>query len=292
MLKKILSVILMMVGGVSFAVTEEEALVARYQQARIAVSYKGNVGDLAQQLAQQLNIPYYAEQHQPTVQIRIKQDNTKNINNLLEAVNAQLSNQKLRFDILDDKVVLALTGNNIKTLLTPQFIGEIVFEPSSISNQVETSPTEELNVKDSSSTDSEVKQENTTLSLQDVAPVQKAVESTSENEVDQEAKKLQSILEMSKDEQLLAQYAKRKQPVFSVADKKSIALETIRSTKISTFLIFEDNVDTREYKFDGNFQDIARLDNVVAILHRQKSPPRTFTVETPAGVKQVINRMP
>lgn len=294
MIKKILlATLMLMVGNSTFAQSQTE-LVSKYQQARIAVTYKGNVGDLAQQLAQQLNIPYYAMRHQPTVQVRLKQDNSKTIQDLLDEINRQLTHQKIRFDVLDDKVVLALTAKEITSLVTPQFIGQVIFADGQEPVNNEVSPVSELNHISTPVIEGvEEAQEGALLDNRAIEPVKQVVaEPKIPKEMEEEAKKLKSILEMSQDEKLLAQYAKRKQPFFTIEDKKSVKLDVVRSTKISTFLIFEDGVDVSQYKIEGDFQDIARLDNVVAILHRQKSPPRSFVIVTPDGIKQTIQRTP
>ncbi|NOL50957.1 hypothetical protein [Pelistega suis] len=290
--KMLLATLMLIVGASAFAQTEDE-LVSKYQQARIAVTYKGSVGDLAQQLAQQLSIPYYAMQHQPTVQIRLKQDDSKTIQDLLDEINRQLTHQKIRFDVLDDKVVLALTSKEITSLVTPQFIGQVIFADGQKPVNSEVSPVNELNHISTPVIDGAKEVQESTLDNKAIAPVKQAVaEPEIPAEKEEEAKKLKAILEMSQDEKLLAQYAKRKQPLFTIEDKKAIKLDAVRSTKISTFLIFEEGVDVSQYKIEGDFQDMARLDNVVAILHRQKSPPRSFAIITPDGVKQTIQRAP
>ncbi|WP_126372932.1 hypothetical protein [Avibacterium volantium] len=95
--------------------------------------------------------------------------------------------------------------------------------------------------------------------------------------------KLQYILNISQDADLLAKYSKRKQPVYQVENREAIKLETIRSTKISTFLIFLPDVNTAQYEIKGKFQDIVKLDNIVAILHRQKQPPSHIKIIAPNG---------
>lgn len=102
----------------------------------------------------------------------------------------------------------------------------------------------------------------------------------------EQAEKLQAILKVSQDQQLIAQYSRRAQPIYDVDGKEAVKLDQIRSTKISTFLIFEEGVDLSQYKFEGKFQDSAQLDNVFAILHRQQKPD-SFKVIAPNG--QVAN---
>lgn len=274
----------------------DEAELAKYQQARIAVSYKGNIGDLAQQLAEKLGIGYYAVQHNSVIQVKLKQSDSHTLQQLLDQANQQLeeqqSKQQLRFDILNDKVVLALVGNNV-SLAPTQFIGNVVYtenfpttdatrqEENTISIPVIAEMAPQVNEKD-----------NTTLKNNENDVSNPLAVSTQYSEEDTaEAKKLRDILDISQDNKLLAQYAKRKIPSYNVPDQQAIRLETIRSTKISTFLIFKDGIDTAKYKVEGQFQDIAKVGNVVAILHRQKSPPKEILITTPENQQYKLGRV-
>lgn len=274
----------------------DEAELAKYQQARIAVSYKGNIGDLAQQLAEKLGIGYYAVQHNSVIQVKLKQSDSHTLQQLLDQANQQLeeqqSKQQLRFDILNDKVVLALVGNNV-SLAPTQFIGNVVYtenfptadatrqEENTISIPVIAKMAPQVNEKG-----------NTTLKNNENGVSNPLSVSTQYSEEDTaEAKKLRDILDISQDNKLLAQYAKRKIPSYNVPDQQAIRLETIRSTKISTFLIFKDGIDTAKYKVEGQFQDIAKVGNVVAILHRQKSPPKEILITTPENQQYKLGRV-
>lgn len=271
----------------------DEVELQKYQQARIAVTYKGNVGDLAQQLAEKLGIGYYAAKHNSTVQIKVKQDDRHSLQELLNQTNQQLaqqqSKQELRFDMLDDKVVLALVGENV-SLAPTQFIGNVQYVENTETLPVEKNTLGEVNMisapviavpethkangnadnAENMNTDNSNIEKSTDITMPKYSEVNAA-----------EAKKLSDILALSQDNKLLAQYGKRKNPIYQVPQQQEMGLETIRSTKISTFLIFKDGIDVANYKVDGQFQEIAKVGNVVAILHRQKSPPKEILITSP-----------
>lgn len=293
-INKILAAMLLLApSGFSYA---DEAELTKYKQARIAVTYKGNVGDLSQQLAEKLGISYYAAQHNSSIQVKLKQTDSDTLQHLLDQVNQQLkqqnSNQQLRFDMLDDKVVLALVGNNV-SLAPTQFIGNVVYddkalekdikqqiqeeEANTISMPIVSEPTEKKGEKES-----EKSEDDSSKKAIENIPVSPEANKESDSEVSgAEAKKLRDILAVSQDTKLIAQYAKRKVPSYNVANQKALGLETIRSTKISTFLIFKDGIDMSKYKVEGQFQDVAIVGNVVGILHRQKAPPKDILITAP-----------
>lgn len=284
---KILAAILLSTSSAfSYA---DEAELAKYQQARIAVTYKGNVGELAQQLAEKLGISYYAAQHNSSIQVKLKQADSHTLQNLLDEANRQLtqqnSPQQLRFDMLDDKVVLALVGNNVN-LGPTQFIGNVVYDEVKHQDTIKKEQDEQNVISKpivvETTEKNEKSESNQPAKLIDNIPeVSKPNEEISSDVEGAEAKKLRDILAVSQDNKLIAQYAKRKVPSYSVTDQQSLGLETIRSTKISTFLIFKDGIDMSKYKIEGKFQDIAIVGNVVAILHRQKMPPQEILITSP-----------
>ncbi|HDL3889529.1 TPA: hypothetical protein PW561_002191, partial [Mannheimia haemolytica] len=200
---KILAAMLLLAPlGFSYA---DEASLTKYQQARIAVTYKGNVGDLSQQLAKKLGIGYYAIQHNSSIQVKLKQTDNDTLQHLLDQINQQLkqqnSNQQLRFDMLDDKVVLALVGNNV-SLAPTQFIGDVVYDNKALVQE---------------------EKERNIISV----PPQSNKGSYSEVSSAEE-KKLGDILALSQDTKLISKYAKRKVPTYNVVNQHALGLENIR----------------------------------------------------------------
>ncbi|PJG85918.1 hypothetical protein [Conservatibacter flavescens] len=132
--------------------------------------------------------------------------------------------------------------------------------------------------------------EDTPFDAQEISESAIPVSNLSPEQRAKEQKGIEDILKVSQDAKLIAQYTRRAQPIYVVPDKKALRLEAIKSTKISTFLVFEQGVDVNQYEFDGRFQKIAKLDNLVAILHRQQQPPAVITVITPDKQKQLITK--
>lgn len=268
-------------------VAAEVSDIERYSNAKVEIKYKGEIGDLAQKLAQKLEIGYYAYQADSSMKVDVQQDNSRSLEDLFSALNSQLKKENIRFDILNDKVTLVLAGNSVKELNNPSYIGQVVFDST-----VKT----ELLSSEATETDKEVievvKPEDLNKATSEQSNLQQSdgkVSSTLDQEKVNAANKIQSILDVSKDKNLIAQYSRRKQPAYSVDNKEQVKLDAVRSTKISTFLVFEQGVDLKDYKIEGEFQDFAKLDNVAAILHRQKSPPSFIMITAPDGRKAKLS---
>ncbi|MGX3014105.1 hypothetical protein ACWIVY_09505, partial [Ursidibacter sp. B-7004-1] len=233
-----------------------------YTTARVEIDYSGHIGDFLQQLAYKLNIAYYNYQADPLLKISVYQDNNASLQDLINSINKQMDKQKVIIDLMNDKPTLALVNKNVKSLIAPQFIGDFDFsknldkninqsekpEPPKIPSQPEDAKkTEESNLADK------------------------------EKYIQEQESKMKEFVLLSQDEKLIAKY-KRKAPLYTVNNKEIIQLDNIRSTKLNTFLVFEHNINVEDYQIDGNFEDIAKLGNIVAILHRKKSPPKSITI--------------
>lgn len=252
----------------------EGASFDKYQQAKLAVQYKGGVGDFAQQIAYKLGVGYYAMQADPNLKIAISQDKSKTLSHLLDGINAQLPQQNIRFELLNDKVVLALTGDQVTDLVEKQFIGNVIFD--AVEENITPKQENQIELESPSEPSSEV--------------IDLPLQPQDEKAKLEQAKKIQDILSVSQDKKLIAQYGKRKQPIYAIEDKSKVKLDTIKSTKVSTFLVFDNGVNVEDYKIEGEFQDIAKLDNIIAILHRQKQPPEKITLTAPNGEQQVLEK--
>lgn len=269
------SIALLTMASTAFAV--DSADIKNYSDARVAIKYKGNVGDLAQKIAQKLNLGYYAYSADSTAKIAISQDNSHTLQNLFDNINKQLKSDNIRFDILNDKITLVLTSNAIKELNNPDYVGEIEFTTAPENNSNNTAESEEeVQFVSTPESATQAVEESIPEPQQDSAERQKA------------ADKIQSILDVSKNKRLIAKYGRRKQPVYVSDNKDLVKLNSIKSTKISTFLVFDDDVDLSKYKIEGTFQDFAKLDNIAAILHRQKNPPKTITITAPNNKSIVL----
>ncbi|WP_410686501.1 hypothetical protein [Avibacterium paragallinarum] len=101
---------------------------SHYENATLSVNYKGNIGEFSQLLAQKLGIGYYSFQANSSTPIILENTPKETISQLFEHINQQLKGQYLRFDILNDNVVLTLVGENTQRLEKPQFISEITYQ--------------------------------------------------------------------------------------------------------------------------------------------------------------------
>lgn len=239
-----------------------ESQIQRYEQANFAVNYHGDVGSFLQLLSAKLGIGYYSENINPLAKVKIKQDKDKNLSSLIEQLNSQLAEQHVLLNSFNDKVTLALVSKNRQVLQVPQYIGEINFNDVSLNSEL----AESIDVVGSIRSHSDAASTTGNNSL-----------SSERETLKMQEEKMNSIVALSQDEKLMAKY-KRKPPQYKIENQEAVKLETIRSTKISTFLVFQDGVNAEDYQIEGKFQDIAKLGNLVAILHRQKEPPKTVKI--------------
>ena len=237
-----------------------DSQIKKYEEANIAINYQGEVGTFLQLLSGKLRIGYYSENLNPMVKINIKQDGDKSLSHLITQINNQLKEQHVVLNSFNDKVTLSLVNKNREVLQSPQYIGEINFNHSEkkADEMISIEPIEKIETP-------------TVSPKEDLSPEKQAF-------LKKQEEKMNNIVTLSQDEQLIAKY-KRLPPQYSIENKEAIKLETIRSTKISTFLVFKDGVNVEDYEIEGKFQDIAKFGNLVAILHRQKEPPKKITVK-------------
>lgn len=232
----------------------------KYQNAKIAVNYQGSVGQLAQDMAYRLGVAYYSNQANPNVQVKVVQNSSRTIQNLLDSVNSQLQDSTLQFIQLDNQTTLAL----MQKAGDSNYIGPITFDDDN------TTP----------ATDTDTNKSETVTTNQNNQQEQLMAE-----------KKMKEIIALSQDQKLLEQYTKRKQPIYRINNAKAVHLAQVRTTKVSTFLIFDNNVDVNKYKIEGKFQEIVKLNNIVAILHRQQPPTDKITIIAPNGAQQVLTKV-
>ncbi|TNH01432.1 hypothetical protein FHQ26_05345, partial [Testudinibacter sp. TR-2022] len=114
----------------------------RYEQAKIAVTYEGEVGSLLQQLAERLNVGYMSYNIDSSRSVRLKGNGTQTFKGLIEAINQQLVDSNIRFTELGNRTFLVLSsGSEDITGVKPkssQYIGQVVFaEPELVKNRIE-----------------------------------------------------------------------------------------------------------------------------------------------------------
>lgn len=101
---------------------------------------------------------------------------------------------------------------------------------------------------------------------------------------------MEAIVKISQDTALMAKYTRRVAPIYSIDNQQATLLENIRSTKLSTFLLFKNGIDTNQYQVEGNFQDIAKVGNIIGLLHRQKPAPTQIKITSPDGQVTIVNK--
>ncbi|MCW9718210.1 hypothetical protein [Avibacterium sp. 21-599] len=99
-----------------------------YENATLSVNYKGNIGEFSQLLADKLGVGYYSFQAHPSTKINLEKMPKASLNQLFSHINQQIKGQRIRFDILNDNVVLTLVGENTQPLEKPQFISDISYQ--------------------------------------------------------------------------------------------------------------------------------------------------------------------
>ncbi|MGX3020173.1 hypothetical protein [Ursidibacter sp. B-7004-1] len=263
----------------SNSLATDKTEITRYTTARVEIDYSGHIGDFLQQLAYKLNIAYYNYQADPLLKISVYQDNNASLQDLINSINKQMDKQKVIIDLMNDKPTLALVNKNVKSLIAPQFIGDFDFSKN-LENNKENS---EKNINQLENLE--------TSAIHPQSEDNKKPEENNLNDkekyIQEQESKMKKFVLLSQDEKLIAKY-KRKAPLYTVNNKEIIQLDNIRSTKLNTFLVFEHNINVEDYQIDGNFEDIAKLGNIVAILHRKKSPPKSITITTKNNQKVEI----
>lgn len=103
-----------------------------YENATLSVNYKGNIGEFSQLLAEKLGVGYYSFQAHPSTKINLEKMPKESLSQLFSHINQQIKGQRIRFDILNDSVVLTLVGENTQPLEKPQFISEISYQEDNL----------------------------------------------------------------------------------------------------------------------------------------------------------------
>lgn len=251
---------------------------AKYHNAKLAVNYTGNVGYFVQQLAYKLNIGFYSAQTNPGIKISVQQDKSKSFDDLLNSINQQLGQHHLILTTLADKPTLALVTKQTNALELPQYIGEVVFDESATEVPAKKQqPSEEPMISIENNDSSSLPATQPVVKVRDAATIEQ------EN-------KMNEIIKVSQDTDLIAKYTRREPPIYTVENQAATLLETIRSTKLSTFLVFKNDVDASKYDIKAEVQDIAKVGNIVGLLHRQKPAPKTITIANAEGKETIVTK--
>lgn len=229
---------------------------SKYQQAKIEINYNGELGYFAQLLAYKLNVAYYAEVLDPKMKLSVQQTAVENLADLFEKVNQQLPQHHLILTQLNNQPTLALVSKQIQHLQQAKFIGEVIFaEPKPV-------------MQEAAATDN---------------PQTKA-------QMLEQQKKMDEIVKVSQDSELQAKYPRRSAPIYNLQDQQATGLETVRSTKLSTFLVFKQGLDVSQYRVEGEYQDIAKVGNIIGLLHRQKPAPKLLKIINEQNQLSLVER--
>lgn len=75
----------------------DDAQISRYEQAKLRLSYDGNVGNLLQQLSQRLKVGFIAYDVDITRKISLQNETETAIKTINEQIESQLTNIDVRF---------------------------------------------------------------------------------------------------------------------------------------------------------------------------------------------------
>lgn len=227
--------------------------ISRYEQAKLRLSYEGNVGNLLQQLSQRLKVGFIAYDTDITRKVTIQNEAETSIKTINEQIEKQLSDADVRFEKIGERLFIIISAKGGEPLLAnipqEQFVGDIVFDDAS-SNK---STTEGANTTDTAA-----------------------------------SAKLQNIFNIATDKERLAAAKNKKSPQYKITTKENLGLKNIRVTELGTFLIFDSKVEAANLKVKGKFEDMAQGENIVAILHQNSEPPTKIEIENSEGKKLLL----
>lgn len=266
---KIAAVGALLLGVFSFNAAAQDKDYHYYENAKIAVNYNGEVGYLLQKLADQMKVGYLSYNADSSQRIVIKQTETQTLKDLLNTVNGQLKGNTAQFDTLGNRTLLVLSDG--KEPIVQQYIGPMIFgseQPQQNSIQI-TLPDAGKNETDEAT--------DTIISSAVEASEQTAEDQLSEADQkvrDKETKVIDAIIQESGDEKVLAKYKKKKAPEYrALPNTPLLGLEDIKSTPISTFLLFSADTDVNDYSVKGPFEKIGKWGSVIAISHKTWKAP-------------------
>lgn len=92
----------------------DDAQISRYEQAKLRLSYDGNVGNLLQQLSQRLKVGFIAYDVDITRKISLQNETETAIKTINEQIESQLTNIDVRFEKIGERFIFWLF--QLKTL--------------------------------------------------------------------------------------------------------------------------------------------------------------------------------
>lgn len=305
----------------------DQNMIQRYEQAQITVDFQGSLGELLQQMAQNLNIGYLSYELNAAQAVNVKFPEPITIKFLADSLSSQLQDTNVRFEEIGGRIFLVATGKNSAPLALQakqeeekaQFIVQPVFSDeakteakpqeaanaANVENKAEEKPVEATKEEPKQPENAaEVKPE--AAATQQAAPVEQAAQPSealpqgeapvlvvkdTPTEDDMNAKLLSDIVSQATDDQNLKKYKKKKSPQYRVSTIENLGLENVRVTPLGTFLVFPEGVDTSVFAVKGEFESIAQHKNLIAILHEKRNAPDQIDVLDPDGRRLLIKRV-
>lgn len=248
----------------STALANDDAQITRYEQAKLRLSYEGNVGNLLQQLSQRLKVGFIAYDIDITQKVSIQNNTETSIKSINQQIEKQLSGAEVRFERIGERLFMVISAKGAEPLFQnttqeSQFVGDVVFD-----NEVKTTE--------------ETKQVN----------AENPAAETSNTESDSAVNKVQAIFNTATNKDNLNAAKSKKSPQYKTSTKENLGLKNIRVTPLGTFLIFDSKVETSKLKVKGKFEDMAQGENIIAILHQNKDAPTKIEIENSQGKKLIL----
>ncbi|EFL78215.1 hypothetical protein [Actinobacillus pleuropneumoniae] len=243
-------------------IADDNSVFSRYEQAKLKITYQGEVGNLLQQLAQRLKIGFIVYELDTAHKVSISNKEDTAIKTLIQQLSAQMPDADIRFEKIEDRLFLVASKKQTAPLIThkpipKQFIGEATFSSDN----------------ESGSNDANTQVTHNTPDL------------TSES-----ARKLKSIIDTVTNQDVIAQYKSKKAPQYQVTSKEKLGLQNIRVTPLGTFLVFNDDIDINTLTLKGTFENSAQHDNLIAISHKDQVAPNRIEVVNREGKKLVLKK--
>ncbi|MEG9499151.1 hypothetical protein [Mannheimia indoligenes] len=238
------------------ALATDDTQISRYEQAKLRLSYEGDVGSLLQQLSQRLKVGFIAYDVDTTRKVSIQNSAETSIKSINEQIGKQLSDTDVRFEKIGERLFMVISAKGVEPLLKAlpqkeQFVGDIIFDGEQTPSQ--SAPTEESSTSQSSA-----------------------------------AAKVQHIFSIATDKDNIAAAKNKKAPQYKTITKENLGLKNIRVTPLATFLIFDSQVDAEKLTVKGNFEELAQGENIIAILHQKSDAPAKIEVANEQGKKLIL----
>lgn len=238
------------------ALATDDTQISRYEQAKLRLSYEGEVGSLLQQLSQRLKVGFIAYDVDTTRKVSIQNSAETSIKSINEQIGKQLSDTDVRFEKIGERLFMVISAKGVEPLLKAlpqkeQFVGDIIFDGEQTTPQ--SAPIEESSTSQSSS-----------------------------------AAKVQHIFSIATDKDNIAAAKNKKAPQYKTVTKENLGLKNIRVTPLATFLIFDSQVDAEKLTVKGNFEELAQGENIVAILHQKSDAPAKIEIANEQGKKLIL----